>query len=95
MTCVAEVGRPVAGRGRSFDLADDALDDPVEQVVLAPDVAVERHRVDAELLAELAHAQGLEAVAIREVHRDAEDPVAVERRSPLDAVGAPLGHHRL
>ena len=78
--------------GRPLDLGDDQLDDPVEQVVLAPDVAVERHRVDPELLAELAHAQRLEAVAIGELDGDAEDAVAVERRSAFGAVDAGLIH---
>jgi len=37
---LAEVGLPVAARGRSLDLANDDLDESVEEVVLAPDMSV-------------------------------------------------------
>ena len=69
------------------------LDDPVDRSSLLADVAVERHRVDAELLAELAHAQRLEAAAIGQLDGSAKDALAGERRSALDAFGVGLGHH--
>ena len=68
------------GAGR-LELADHALDDAVEQVVLVPDVAVERHGVDAELLAEPAHAQRLEAAAVGEVDGGLQDALAGQRRA--------------
>ena len=63
---LAQRGLPGPARRRSLDLADDDLDDAIEQVVLVADVAVERHGIDAELLAELAHAQRLDAASIGE-----------------------------
>ena len=74
------------------DLAEDRLEQAVEQVVLVADMAVERHRVDAELLAELAHAQGLDSASIRELDRDEEDSLARERGSALDWTGF-ADHH--
>ena len=72
----AQVLDPVAtGRG-PLDLADHDFGDAVEEVVLALDVAVDRHRVDAELLAELAHAQVVEAAPVGEGHAGLEDAFA-------------------
>ena len=70
-------------RRRIVDLADDDVDDAVEQVVLVADVAVEGHRLDAELLAELAHAQGLDPAPVGEVDRGPEHALLVSgaRRS--------------
>ena len=77
----AEVGLPVAARRGSLELADDAFDDAVEQVVLVADVAVERHGVDAEVLAEPAHAQRLEAAPVGEVDGGLQDALAGQRRA--------------
>ena len=82
-------GRPSSPRpaaGRSISPTID-LDDAVEQVVLVPDVAVERHRVDAQLLAELAHAQGLEAAAVGELDGGPEHALAGQRRAALSRFG--------
>ena len=96
MTCARRSAFQSPVGAGALDLADDQLDDAVEQVVLVPDVAVERHRVDAELLAELAHAQRLEAVAIGELDRR---PGARGRGSSgarrSARVGAASGHHLL
>ena len=61
---VADRDRPLAHRGlpvgpgdRQVDLAEDEVDDAVEDLVLVGEVVVEGHRLDAELLAELAHAE--------------------------------------
>ena len=68
--------RPGPGRAASpsshrragpVDLADEDLDDAIQQVVLVPDVTVERHRLDAELLAELAHAERIEPASVGEL----------------------------
>ena len=48
---------PVGVARRHLDLAGDRVDDAVEEVVLVRHVVVERHRLDSELLAELAHAE--------------------------------------
>jgi hypothetical protein len=50
--------RPPAGRvGRQLDLAEHHVDEAVQQVCLAGDVVIQRHRLDPDGLAELAHAQ--------------------------------------
>ena len=59
-------GFPVGSVGRLIDLAHDRLDDAVEDLVLVGHMVVERHRLDAELLAELAHAEGLDAPVVGE-----------------------------
>ena len=57
---------------------------PVEDVVLVPHVAVERHGLNPEFPPELAHAQRIDAVAVEEVDRSPEAP------APWSAVrGAP------
>jgi hypothetical protein len=48
---------PVGPASRRIDLADDDVDHPVEHLVLVRHVLVQRHRNDAELLGELAHAE--------------------------------------
>ena len=42
------------------------LDDPVEHVVLVLDVVVEGHRLDAELAADPAHRDGVEALGVHD-----------------------------
>ena len=79
------------GVGRSIWPTID-LDEPVEQVVLAPDVAVEGHRVDAELLAELAHAQGLVAASIGELDGGLQHALPGQGRAALFGRGR-LGYH--
>ena len=72
---------PVAGGAGNVDLADDDVDRPVEDVVLVPHVAIQRHRLDPELLPELAHAQRVDAVAIREVDGGPKDALLGQRRA--------------
>ena len=55
---------PIVAGDRHLDLGPDEVDDAVEELVLVGEVVVDRHRLDAELLAELAHAEGLEAALI-------------------------------
>ena len=63
----AQLGLPVlAGGGRSISPTISSTT-PSSRSSLLADVAVERHRIDAELLAELAHAQGLDAAPIGEI----------------------------
>ena len=49
------------------ELAHDDLDHAVQQVVLALHVGVERHCLDAELLAEPAHADRFDPMPIRQL----------------------------
>ena len=60
---------PIASDQRQLDLAEDDVDDAVEDVRLVGDVVVERHRLNAELLCELAHRQRLKARLVREGDR--------------------------
>ena len=48
---------PVAAGRREIDLAEDQVDDAVEDLVLARHVVVDRHRLDAELLGQRADGQ--------------------------------------
>ena len=90
----ADGGLPVVGRRGSLDLRDDHLDDAVEQVVLVPDVPVEGHRVDVELLAELAHAQRLDPAAIGEIDGRPEDALAGQGCAAFGG-RCFLGHHSI
>jgi len=69
---------PGQTRRRRLHLADHDRERAVEQVVLVADMAVQRHRVDGELLAELAHAQRLGSAAIGDIHGRREDALARE-----------------
>ena len=56
---------------RVLDLARDEVDHSDEDLVLVRDVVVERHRLDAEVLGEPAHAERVDALAVGEVDRGA------------------------
>ncbi len=74
------------------DLADDDIDDPIEDVVLVLDMVVQRHRIDPEFLAELAHAHGLTAASIGELDGGPQHPLLAQREAGRRApIG--LGHH--
>jgi len=49
-------GPPLAVAGGQVDLAEHDVDHSVQEVALAGNVVVKRHRLDAERLAQLAHA---------------------------------------
>ena len=83
---------PVGVLRRWLDLPDHDVDDAVEDVLLVPDVVVERHRVDTEDLAELAHADGVAAASIGELEGSLEDPLLAQRE-PGRRVRVCLGHH--
>ena len=65
---VAHGGLPVTVEGRHADLAEDDVDHGVDEVVLVGDVAIERHRPDAELLPEAAHGEGLDPAIVGKGH---------------------------
>ena len=69
---------PVSGRRRRLGLGEDEVEDAVEDVVLVGDVVVQRHRLEAERLAELAHRQRLDPALVGELERRLQDPVAAE-----------------
>ena len=70
---------PAVRATRQLDLAEDQVDQAVEEICLAGDVVVQRHRLDTDGLAELAHAQRLDAVRVGKVERGPEDPLAGQR----------------
>ncbi len=65
--------------GGHLDLGEHQLGDPVHDVVLVLDVVVERHRLDAELLAELAHGERLDPACVGEGERGAQHPLSGQR----------------
>ena len=72
---------PADGR-RQADLAEYDVDHPVQEVGLAGHVVVQRHRLDPEDLAQLAHAEGADAAFVGEGYRGLEHLVAAQRRPP-------------
>ena len=77
---------PVGADRRQLDLAEDEVDDAVQDPLLVGEVVVERHRLDAERLTELAHAERLEPALIGELQRGLEHPLPGQRER-----GAALG----
>jgi hypothetical protein len=61
---------------RDLALADDLVHDQVEEAVLATDVPVEGGGAGTELVGELAHAQGGQALAVEEPDGGGDDRVA-------------------
>ena len=60
------------------DAGHEGLHHGVEELLLARDVAVQRHRLDAELLPEPTHGEAGQAVGVDELQRGLDDPVATE-----------------
>jgi hypothetical protein len=75
-------GFPVAAGWRCTDLAEDKIDHAIEQVVLVGDVVVERHRFDAELLAELAHAERLDAGTVGQIDGGEQNARSADAGTP-------------
>src|SRR5919201_5298537 len=69
---------PVHVPRRKTDLAEHEIDHAVDDVALVAHVAVQRHRLDAELLGELAHAERLDAVLISALESDAQHSLAAQ-----------------
>jgi hypothetical protein len=85
---------PVPARPGIHALGATDLHDPLPEVLLARDVVVERHRLDAELPAEAAHAERSDPVPIRDRNRCLEHALPVERRARRGSLRGP-GCHRL
>jgi hypothetical protein len=76
-------GLPVDGAGRGdLDLAEDDVDEAVDDVLLAGDVVVERHRLHAQLARHLAHRERVEAAVVGELERRLEHPVPRQWGTP-------------
>jgi hypothetical protein len=78
VVAVSQVAQKLA-----HSLMEDDVGQAIEQVVLVADVAVERHRLDPEALAELAHADGVDPALVGQVHRRPEHAVPTDRRAPF------------
>jgi hypothetical protein len=63
------------------DLAEHRVDHGVEEVLLAPDVVVQRHRLDLEPLGQGPHRQGREATLVSGAQGLRDDAVAAERQA--------------
>src|SRR4051794_8012348 len=59
--------------GVRLSLGNRGVDHRVEQLVLAAEVAVQRHGADAEVVGEAAHAERLEPVAVEQLERGGGD----------------------
>ena len=70
-----------------LDLADDGIDRPVEQLVLVADVPIQRHRLDAERLAEPSHAEACDAVPVCQVDSSLQDALPRQRGASLGRNG--------
>ncbi len=69
---------PVGSVGSEIDLGRDEVDDAVDDLVLRADVVVERHRLDAELLGDLPHADRLDPALVGELHRGVQHAIPVQ-----------------
>jgi hypothetical protein len=79
---LGEDGSPIAGLVRRHgDLSPQQLHDPVEQRLLVLQVAVEGHRIDAELRGDPTHRQGVDTVLVDEVEGGAQHRVAIDATS--------------
>ena len=81
---------PVGFAGGQVDLAKDDVDHAVEEVVLVGDVVIQRHRLDPDRFAELAHGQRGDAALVGQRDGGAQHPLPTQRRSGL-AVGVAIG----
>lgn len=70
---IADVRLPVTSGWTHLDLGDDRVRGAVDDVVLVPNAAIEAHGVDAEVLRQTPHADGVNAVSIGECHGGLED----------------------
>nr|WP_263656688.1 hypothetical protein [Nonomuraea aurantiaca] len=69
----------VEAADRVMHLSDHGLDDAVEQGLLARQMVVERHGLDADVSGEAAHRQRLDPLRIRQDDRRRQHALAAER----------------
>src|SRR4029077_21000513 len=69
---------PIGSGGGEVDLAEDEVDHAVEEVALAGHVVVERHRLDPEGVAELAHAERPGHDVVGERNGGAQHPFTIQ-----------------
>ena len=74
---------PVHSAWRQTDLGEHEIDHAVHDVALVAHVAVQRHRLDAQLLGELAHAERLDAILIGTVEGGAQHSLTAQGYATL------------
>src|SRR3979411_1740803 len=87
----ADGGLPRGVRRRLRDLAHQEIDHATDDLLLAPNVVIERHRLDPEPLADSAHRDRLEPVLVRDLDRGTQHALAAERRACLPSALAARG----
>ena len=75
---LADFGAPVGFAGRQDDLAKRGVEDAVQDGVLVGDVVVERHRLDPELVGQLAHAERVDPAFVGEGDGGAQDAISAQ-----------------
>jgi hypothetical protein len=86
-------GLPIGLAGREDDLAPRCVHDAVQDVVLVGDVVVQRHRLDPELLGELAHAERFDPAFVGKSDGRAQHTLAAQG-DPRLGRGAGFSGHR-
>ena len=71
--------------GVAVELVDDQFDDAVQQNLFAGDVAVEGHRIDAEVGTKSPHAQFLQPPLVDEGHCSMQDLLPTQAMAALTA----------
>src|SRR4051812_38331309 len=82
---------PVTLRNRQVHLAEDEVDDAVDDLVLAGDVVVDGHRLDPERLRERPDRQRRQAAVVGDARGAVEDALSAQRRPRADASAGTLG----
>jgi hypothetical protein len=86
---------PAAADPRHADLARHQLHEAVEDVLLAGDVVVERHRLDLERLGEPAHRERVDAALVGQPERRANHLFPAQWRAACRLPGNLLLHRGL
>src|SRR3954470_20764719 len=92
MSALLELGPPVAARNRKRDLAEDDVDESGEDLVLAGDVVVDRHRLHAELRGQGADRERPEPAGVGHGQRALEHALPAQPGSPPAGPGNWLSH---
>ena len=70
---------------RRIHLVNNEIDHAVQNVFLVGHVVVERHGLDSELLADPAHADGVDPAFVCKSHSGAKNALPAQRRARLGA----------
>ena len=88
---------PAGARRREVDLSEHQIDEAIDEVVFAGQVAIERHRGSAQVLGEVSDREGVEATRIGLRPGSAQDPLPAEGGPRRDSWFCPFayGHPQL